>query len=101
MRPIDATALTGPATPALARPGYDRDAVSPGIAHIGVGNFHRAHQALYIDRCLHDPAQQDWAICGIGLGSSAASRAKARALGDQDCLYTLTDPPPMAPSARG
>lgn len=94
MRLIDATALTGPATHALARPGYDRDAVSPGIAHIGVGNFHRAHQALYIDRCLHDPAQKTWGICGIGLGGSAASRVKAQALGDQDCLYTLTESAP-------
>lgn len=94
MQPINATLLKGPVGDALARPGYDRGAVVPGIAHIGVGNFHRAHQALYIDRCLHDPAQSGWGICGIGLGGSAASRAKAQALSDQDCLYTLTESAP-------
>lgn len=94
MQPINAAALKGPISGALARPGYDRQAVSIGIAHIGVGNFHRAHQALYIDRCLHDPAQHGWGICGIGLGGGAASRAKAKALIDQDCLYTLTESAP-------
>ena len=34
----------------IATPSYDRDSVSVGIAHIGAGHFHRAHQAMYIDR---------------------------------------------------
>lgn len=72
-------------------PEYDREAVRPGIAHIGVGNFHRTHQAMYIDRCLHRPGQSDWAIVGIGLGDSAAARAKAQAFRRQDCLYSVTE----------
>ena len=32
----------------IARPTYDRSALTPGIVHIGVGNFHRAHQAWYL-----------------------------------------------------
>lgn len=77
--------------PHLARPGYDRTSLRAGIAHIGVGNFHRAHEALYVDRCLHLPGQEGWAICGIGLGDGAAARSKADALARQDGLYTLTE----------
>jgi fructuronate reductase len=36
----------------IARPGYVREAVKPGIVHLGVGAFHRAHQALYVNACL-------------------------------------------------
>ena len=38
--------------PKVAAPPYDRSRLKRGIAHFGVGNFHRAHQAFYIDRCL-------------------------------------------------
>ena len=38
--------------PKVAAPSYDRTRLKRGIAHFGVGNFHRAHQAFYIDRCL-------------------------------------------------
>lgn len=75
----------------VATPGYDRLRVTAGIAHIGVGNFHRAHEALYVDRCLHLPGQEAWGICGIGLGGSDAAVAKAAALRAQDGLYTLTE----------
>ena len=51
----------------IATPSYDRTRLKRGIAHFGVGNFHRAHQAFYIDRCLALPDQQDWGIVGIGL----------------------------------
>lgn len=77
--------------PAIGRPGYDRTLVTPGIAHIGVGNFHRVHQALYIDRCLHFDGQSDWGIVGIGLSDSASGRAKAATFADQDNLYTVTE----------
>ncbi|MFZ1179993.1 MAG: mannitol dehydrogenase family protein [Herbaspirillum sp.] len=76
---------------AVTVPGYDRQRVTAGIAHIGVGNFHRAHAALYVDRCLHLPGQEAWGICGIGLGNSEAAVAKAAALRAQDGLYTLTE----------
>ena len=69
--------------PDIQRPDYDRDATRIGIVHIGVGAFHRAHQAVYIDDLLvHDP---DWAICGVSLNS----RDVRDALAPQDGLYTL------------
>ncbi|OXI43832.1 mannitol dehydrogenase family protein [Burkholderia aenigmatica] len=75
----------------LVTPSYDRRLVTAGIAHIGVGNFHRAHEAFYVDRCLAMPGQESWGICGIGLGSSRSAMEKAVALQDQDCLYTLAE----------
>jgi len=75
----------------VAIPAYDRRAVSTGIVHIGVGNFHRAHQALYIDRCLHLPGQHGWGIVGVGLGDGPDKRDKARAFTAQNGLYTLTE----------
>ena len=71
--------------------GYDRGAVTPGIVHIGVGNFHRAHEALYVDRCLRLPGVTEWGIVGIGLGNGPAARAKAQAISQQGGLYTLTE----------
>jgi len=64
-------------------PPYDRAAVTPGIVHLGVGNFHRAHQAAYVDAILpHDP---NWGIIGVNLRSATM----ATALAPQDNLYTL------------
>ena len=80
--------------PAIARPGYDRSRVRAGIAHLGVGNFHRVHQAFYLDRCLTDPAQQGWGILGIGVLDNLPERDKAEALRAQQGLYTLTICPP-------
>jgi mannitol-1-phosphate/altronate dehydrogenase len=76
------------------RPGYDRGRARAGIAHFSVGNFHRAHQAVYVDRCLALPGQEGWGILGIGLIDNAAERAKAQAMAEQDGLYTLTLFPP-------
>jgi mannitol 2-dehydrogenase len=89
VRPTDL--LSTGVLPAIDRPGYSRTLVTPGIAHIGVGNFHRVHQALYIDRCLHLENQSDWGIVGIGLSDSAAGRAKDAAFAAQDNLYTVTE----------
>ena len=61
----------------VATPRYDRTKVKAGIAHIGVGNFHRAHEALYVDRCLHLPNHENWGICGIGLTDGTYAEAKA------------------------
>jgi len=72
-------------------PGYDRRDLRPGIVHFGVGNFHRVHQAVAIESCLHHPGQQDWAICGVGLTDGASARAKAEAYRLQDNLYTVTE----------
>ena len=71
----------------VERPRYDRSALSPGIVHIGVGNFHRAHQAWYLHRLMQAGAAQDWAILGAGVRpNDAVMRDK---LLEQDCLTTL------------
>jgi mannitol 2-dehydrogenase len=71
----------------LPIPIYDRAAVTPGMAHFGVGGFHRAHQAMYIDSLLNAGRAQSWAITGIGV--MPADRAMQQALTSQDYLYTL------------
>src|SRR5436190_8755497 len=73
--------------PAVARPAYDRDAVEVGIVHVGVGGFHRAHQAMYVDRLMNAGQALDWGICGVGL--LPGDRRMADALTAQDGLYTL------------
>ncbi|CDX52250.1 Mannitol 2-dehydrogenase [Mesorhizobium plurifarium] len=65
-------------------PRYDRRAITPGIVHLGVGAFHRAHQAAYIDACLAD-GEGDWGIVGVSLRSPDTRDA----LKPQDGLYTL------------
>ncbi|WP_191060034.1 mannitol dehydrogenase family protein [Geminicoccus harenae] len=78
----------------IGKPAYDRRKVTAGIAHLSVGNFHRAHQAVYLDRCLSMEGQEGWGILGIGLVDSPAERAKAASLTRQDGLYTLSVFPP-------
>jgi mannitol-1-phosphate/altronate dehydrogenase len=80
--------------PNVTTPPYDRTRLTRGIAHFGVGNFHRAHQAFYIDRCLALPNQSDWGIVGIGLAGGERGRKKADQFRSQDCLYSLTVAPP-------
>lgn len=85
----------------IKKPEYDRAALTAGIVHISVGNFHRAHQAAYVDRCLTLPDQSSWGICGMGVVDSPSERAKAEALGRQDGLYSLTlYPPHSGPTCR-
>lgn len=79
------------AAPQVRLPGYDRAAVTAGIAHIGVGNFFRVHAATYLDDCLHLPGQTDWGIIGIGVLDSPRSRRKADAFTAQDGLYTIAE----------
>lgn len=69
------------------RPTYDRDQVRVGIVHFGVGGFHRAHQAMYIDRLLEQGLAVDWGICGVGVLPS--DRKMADVMAAQDGLYTL------------
>ncbi len=71
----------------VSLPRYDRRDVTTGIVHIGVGNFHRSHQAMYIDTLMNSGAALDWGICGIGLQPSNV--AMRDALAAQDGLYTL------------
>ena len=85
----------------IRRPAYDRGRVKAGIVHFSVGNFHRAHQAVYLDRCLALPGQEGWGICGVGLLDTEAERAKAAAMAAQDGLYTLTLFPPRGEPETG
>lgn len=73
-------------------PTYDRSAVSVGIVHFGVGGFHRAHQAAYVDALLNRGKAMDWGICGVGVMPS--DEAMARALTPQQCRYTLVSKHP-------
>ena len=68
----------------VARPPYDRARVTPGIVHLGVGAFHRAHQAAYIDACLA-AGETEWGIVAASLRSPETRDA----LAPQDGLYTL------------
>jgi mannitol 2-dehydrogenase len=71
----------------IPAPKYDRAGVTVGIAHIGAGHFHRAHQAAYINLLLQHGLAQDWGICGIGV--MPADWTMRDVLDDQDGLYTL------------
>jgi mannitol 2-dehydrogenase len=72
--------------PSVWTPRYDRAAVRAGIVHLGVGGFHRSHQALYVERLL-EAGQEDWGICGVGV--LPGDRRMAEVMAAQDCLYTL------------
>lgn len=78
--------------PTIGTPHYDRASVTPGIVHIGVGNFHRAHQALVVDRLLSEGSARDWGIRGVALLPS--DKPLARRMQQQDCLYTLVEKSP-------
>ncbi|MBS7544170.1 mannitol dehydrogenase family protein [Ancylobacter oerskovii] len=85
-------------TPALSLPAYDRSALTPGIVHIGLGNFHRAHQAVYLDDLFALGEGHDWAI--IGAGVRPADGRMREALMAQDCLSTVVELDPAGKSAR-
>jgi len=68
-------------------PTYDRSKVTTGVVHFGVGGFHRAHQAMYLDRLMNQGKAMDWGICGVGVmpfDTKMQTIMKA-----QDCLYTM------------
>lgn len=69
------------------KPSYRRDEIRVGIVHFGVGGFHRAHQAAYVDRMLEMGLAKDWGICGVGV--MPADRKMADVMAEQDGLYTL------------
>lgn len=67
-------------------PGYDRARAGVGIVHLGVGNFFRAHQAVYTDDCLA-AGEAGWAIHGASLRSPGTRDA----LAPQDGLYAVVE----------
>jgi mannitol 2-dehydrogenase len=70
-------------------PSYDRSQVTVGILHFGVGGFHRAHQAMYIDQLMEQGKALDWGICGVGVMPFDLKMKEA--MQSQDCLYTLVE----------
>jgi mannitol 2-dehydrogenase len=73
--------------PSVATPTYDRERVTVGIVHVGVGGFHRAHQAMVIDSLMNQGVGLDWGICGVGV--LPGDERMRDALHAQGGLYTL------------
>jgi len=82
----------------VLKPTYDRSALTPGIVHIGLGNFHRAHQSWYLHRLMQSGAAKDWAI--IGAGVRAPDEHMRERLIAQDCLTTLIELDPAGQSVE-
>ena len=72
----------------LIVPEYDRSKLSENIVHFGVGHFHRAHLAMYLDKLLSQDPKCNWGIRGVGVASLPDTTINA--LKNQYWLYTLT-----------
>src|SRR5712692_7611109 len=82
----------------VARPTYVRNSLRPAIVHFGVGGFHRAHQAVYLDDILERRISSEWTEHGIGV--LPGDRRMAEALIPQECLYTVVERSAERDSAR-
>jgi mannitol 2-dehydrogenase len=83
------TAALGHLPSGVAAPKYRRSDLSAGIVHIGVGNFHRAHQAVYLDDLFNAGRDREWAIIGSGVRDpDVAVREKLK---EQDWLTTVVE----------
>ena len=82
----------------VAVPRYRRGDLTAGIVHIGVGNFHRAHQAVYLDDLFNLGLDRDWAI--VGSGVRPADEGMRQALAAQDWLTTVVEQEADSTSAR-
>ncbi|MFD2541488.1 mannitol dehydrogenase family protein [Lacinutrix gracilariae] len=71
----------------VATPKYDRSAIKTGIVHVGIGGFHRAHEAFYTNQLLQDGTVKDLGICGVALLDFDTKIYNT--LKEQDGLYTL------------
>jgi mannitol 2-dehydrogenase len=80
----------------VSLPSYDRTNLTPGIVHIGVGGFHRAHQGVFFDRLAEQRISTEWGVVGAGLRSGKGRRE----LLQQDCLYTVLQRSPERDEAR-
>jgi len=91
---LDASTLKS-LPPGVARPGYAIEQVGIGIVHLGIGAFHRAHQAIYTDDAL---AQRGgaWGICGVSLRSPGVRDRMT----PQDGLYTSIEKSPQGTRRR-
>ena len=79
-------------------PGYDPASLTPGIVHFGVGNFHRAHQAVYLDDLFNLGIDHDWAL--IGAGVRTADEMMRQKLEAQDWLTTVVEQEADVSTAR-
>ena len=82
----------------VAQTHYDRGQLTPGIVHIGLGNFHRAHMAVYLDDLFALGEGHDWAVLGAGVRPADARMRDA--LKAQDCLSTVIELDPEGTRAR-
>ena len=82
----------------IERPTYDRSALTPCIVHIGLGNFHRAHQSWYLHRLMQRGEALDWAIIGAGVRPN--DETQRQRLAAQDYLTTLIELDPRGRSAE-
>jgi fructuronate reductase len=73
--------------PAAAKPEVDPRDLTVGIVHLGLGAFHRAHQAVYTERAMAASGESQWGICGV----SQRSRFVVDDLQPQDGLYTVLE----------
>ena len=83
---------------AVEIPAYDRGLLKPGIVHIGCGNFHRAHMAVYLDDLFQLGKGHDWAILGAGVRQGDARMRDL--LIQQDCLSSVIERSPGTLGAR-
>jgi mannitol 2-dehydrogenase len=82
----------------VAVPTYDRGALRPGIVHIGCGNFHRAHMAVYLDDLFQQGHGHEWAILGAGVREGDARMRDV--LAGQDYLSSVIERSPAGVNAR-
>jgi mannitol-1-phosphate/altronate dehydrogenase len=68
-------------------PHYDRSALTPAVVHLGVGNFHRAHQAVYFDDLAERGISTRWGLVGVGLHHGDLKPVLDR----QNCLYSVIE----------
>ena len=94
---LSSAALANPPA-GVAGPHYDRARLRAGVLHFGVGNFHRAHQAVYLDDLFNAGLDQDWAILGAGV--RAADVVLRERLAEQDYLTTVVEQEAHSAKAR-
>jgi mannitol 2-dehydrogenase len=82
----------------VARPSYARSDLKAGILHFGIGNFHRAHLQVYLDRLMNTGRDHDWAIVGAGVTPYDVKMRDA--LAGQDWLSTVVEQSKATSSAR-
>lgn len=82
----------------VAVPNYRHNQLSPGIVHFGVGNFHRAHQAVYLDALFNLGIDHDWGLVGAGVRD--ADKTMREILAAQDYLTTVVEQEAEGTTAR-